>query len=155
MFIFEHKIIENKRLENCVNKCLGIGKIQSKRLYVRFGLNKIFYLNLNKINTIFQKNNKIYKNDVKDRKKNIRFLKKIEQNIEVKISDLININVGVHLKNYLYFNLKKVRELKSFKALRHYQNLPVRGQRTRTNAQTQKKRNRKIKKVVAVAKKKK
>lgn len=33
-------------------------------------------------------------------------------------------------------NLKRLREIKSYRGVRHGQNLPVRGQRTKTNART-------------------
>ena len=44
-----------------------------------------------------------------------------------------------------YVNIAHVKKIKSYRGLRHFQNLPVRGQRTHTNARTQKSKNKKKK----------
>jgi len=44
----------------------------------------------------------------------------------------------VRIKRVIYQNLKKAYENNSYKGLRHKDGLPVRGQRTRTNATTKK-----------------
>jgi small subunit ribosomal protein S13 len=41
-------------------------------------------------------------------------------------------------------NIRKLVSISSFKGLRHFKGLPVRGQRTKTNAQTSRKMRRKI-----------
>jgi len=46
------------------------------------------------------------------------------------------------LKQIRYFDLKKFKDLKSYKGIRHLLHLSVRGQRTHTNCQTQRRINR-------------
>ena len=43
-------------------------------------------------------------------------------------------------------NIKRLRDLGSYRGVRHRRNLPVRGQRTRTNARTRKGKKRLVKK---------
>lgn len=45
----------------------------------------------------------------------------------------------VRIKHYIFQNIKKNFDIKSYRGLRHQDSLPVRGQRTRTNASTRKK----------------
>jgi small subunit ribosomal protein S13 len=56
-----------------------------------------------------------------------------------KISKYITLNykVGGLLKKHIIENIKKKMKIKSYKGIRHKFGLPVRGQRTHTNAQTQ------------------
>ena len=49
-----------------------------------------------------------------------------------------NYKVGGLLKKYIIENIKKQIKMKSYRGIRHKLGLPVRGQRTHTNAQTQK-----------------
>ena len=44
----------------------------------------------------------------------------------------------IRIKHYIFQNIKKLVELNAYKGLRHKDSLPVRGQRTRTNASTKK-----------------
>ena len=44
----------------------------------------------------------------------------------------------VRIKHYIFQNIKKLFEINCYKGLRHKDSLPVRGQRTRTNACTKK-----------------
>jgi len=44
----------------------------------------------------------------------------------------------VRIKRVIHQNLKRAYEINSYKGLRHKDGLPVRGQRTRTNASTKK-----------------
>jgi small subunit ribosomal protein S13 len=46
----------------------------------------------------------------------------------------------VELKTKVAQNIEFLRKLKTFKGFRHRNNLPVRGQRTRTNAKTSRKK---------------
>lgn len=50
--------------------------------------------------------------------------------------------VDSQLKQIKYFNLKKLKDLKNYKGIRHLLHLSVRGQRTHTNCQTQRRINR-------------
>lgn len=54
-----------------------------------------------------------------------------------------NYKVGGLLQKSNIENIKKKIKIRSYQGIRHKKNLPVRGQRTHTNAQTQK--NKKIK----------
>jgi len=45
----------------------------------------------------------------------------------------------IRIKHYIFQNIKKLVEINAYKGLRHKDSLPVRGQRTRSNACTKKK----------------
>ncbi len=53
-----------------------------------------------------------------------------------------NYTVEGELQRVVTGNIKRLKDIKSYRGLRHLANLPVRGQRTRTNART--KRGKKI-----------
>lgn len=61
-----------------------------------------------------------------------------------KIQDIINAEYTVEgeLQRIIAGNIKRLKDINSYRGLRHKANLPVRGQRTRTNART--KRGKKI-----------
>jgi len=40
------------------------------------------------------------------------------------------------LKREVLFNIKRLKEIKAYRGIRHAKNLPVRGQRTKTNSRT-------------------
>lgn len=48
--------------------------------------------------------------------------------------------VGKQLQQIIIWKINKIKRMNSYKSFRHKLRLPVRGQRTRTNAQTQKKK---------------
>jgi small subunit ribosomal protein S13 len=52
-----------------------------------------------------------------------------------------NYKVEGELKQEVFRNIKRLKDIKSYRGLRHKLGLPVRGQRTRTNAVTRKGRN--------------
>ena len=54
----------------------------------------------------------------------------------VKVIEKTNLKVNDELKNLQIFNLKKLIDIKCYSGLRRIRGLPVRGQRTRTNAKT-------------------
>jgi len=59
-----------------------------------------------------------------------------EQEIE-KIREIIaKIKVEGDLRMEVSQNIKRLKEINSYRGLRHLRNLPVRGQRTKTNART-------------------
>jgi small subunit ribosomal protein S13 len=64
-----------------------------------------------------------------------------------KISKYItsNYKVGGLLKKHVNDNIKKKIKIRSYQGIRHKLGLPVRGQRTHTNAQTQKRIQKHIK----------
>jgi small subunit ribosomal protein S13 len=49
-----------------------------------------------------------------------------------------NLKVEGDLRREVQLNIKRLMEIGSYRGLRHRRNLPVRGQRTRTNARTRK-----------------
>jgi len=72
---------------------------------------------------------------------------KVEPTVRVKnltdaeigrIQDHINANLTVEgeLQRVVSANIKRLKDIKAYRGLRHVANLPVRGQRTRTNART-------------------
>ncbi len=70
---------------------------------------------------------------------NIRFsaLKKKDIN---KLNSLVTIKykyiIDTELKKNIHDNIIKMKEIKTYKGIRHQYNLPVNGQRTHTNAKT-------------------
>ena len=57
-----------------------------------------------------------------------------------KINDLISSKYAVEgdLKRLVTNNIKRLKDINSYKGIRHKAGLPVNGQRTRTNARTRK-----------------
>lgn len=49
-----------------------------------------------------------------------------------------HIKVEGDLRRDVALNIKRLREINSYRGIRHKKNLPVRGQRTKTNARTRK-----------------
>ncbi len=47
-----------------------------------------------------------------------------------------NLQVEADLSRQISLNIKRLKEIKSYRGVRHSANLPVRGQRTKTNART-------------------
>src|SRR5581483_10838511 len=61
-----------------------------------------------------------------------------------RIQEVINANYTIEgeLQRVVTANIKRLRDINSYRGLRHKANLPARGQRTRTNART--KRGKKV-----------
>ena len=59
---------------------------------------------------------------------------------EQKLNDIISAKYSVEgdLKRLVTNNIKRLKDINSYKGLRHKAGLPVNGQRTRTNARTRK-----------------
>lgn len=82
--------------------------------------------------------------------------KKVEISEALKVSDLnetqvINIQNVVNefevegdLRKRISINIKRLKDIKCYRGMRHRVSLPVRGQRTRTNAKTRKKKKSKV-----------
>jgi small subunit ribosomal protein S13 len=110
LYIFGTYIKKNKNIRTALSSIYGIGYNNACKLCNSIGIgNKS---NINNIN-----NRQLY---------NIR---KIIKN-KYKISG--------DLRKYISINIKRYIEIKSYRGLRHKLSYPVRGQRTHTNAQTQK-----------------
>ena len=91
-----------------------------------------------------------------------KILKKVNINPDTRVKDLTdeqvneirkeitNYTVEGDLRREVALDIKRLREIGCYRGLRHRRNLPVRGQRTKTNARTRKG----PKKVVSRSKKK-
>ena len=60
----------------------------------------------------------------------------------LQLIDALNISLNNELKKLKSLNLKKLISIKSYRGLRRVRGLPVRGQRTHTNAKSAKKNKR-------------
>lgn len=58
--------------------------------------------------------------------------------------DHLQISVEGELRRTVSLNIKRLKDIGSYRGLRHIKNLPVRGQRTRTNARTKRGRRQTI-----------
>lgn len=78
-------------------------------------------------------------------------VRELDENQVAKLREYIDRNIIVEgdLRREVNMNIKRLMEIGCYRGLRHRRNLPVRGQRTRTNARTR----RGVKKTVAGKKK--
>ena len=112
IYIFETKLVETKSVFYSLNSIYGIGKKKAKQLCNKLG----FSINL--------KVKQLSKEQIKDL---------------IRIIDTSNLIINNDLKKMTSLIIKKLVNLKSYRGLRKIKGLPVRGQRTHTNAQTVKK----------------
>ena len=65
-----------------------------------------------------------------------------------RLSDIINADYTVEgdLRREIAMNIKRLQEIGCYRGIRHRKGLPVRGQKTKTNARTRKGPNRTVKK---------
>lgn len=135
IFLFEEKVGEKKRIDLELKTCLGFGRLWGLKVYISLGFNLK------------------QKHSFKNLSNSLR--KKIDENIENKVINLFQLKVAAIQKNKLDNEMKKLKNSNSYRWKRHLQKLPVRGQRTRTNARTQKSRRGKRKALPIPGKKKK
>lgn len=100
----------NKRVEIALTYIYGIGRAQSSRILTEAAINF----------------------DTKVRELNDDEINKIRKLIEEQY------RVEGDLRKDTSFNIKRLMEIGSYRGLRHRRGLPVRGQRTHTNARTRK-----------------
>jgi len=100
----------NKRVEIALTYIFGIGRTQSNKILKSAGVNL----------------------DTKVRDLNDDETNKIRKIIEEQL------RVEGDLRKETSFNIKRLMEVGSYRGLRHRRGLPVRGQRTHTNARTRK-----------------
>ena len=105
---------ENKRVEISLTYIYGIGRAQSNKILGKIGVDK----------------NKRMK-DLTDAETN-KLREEIEKNYQVE-GDLRRIE-GL--------NIKRLTEINCYRGIRHRKGLPLRGQRTKTNARTRRGRKR-------------
>lgn len=72
-----------------------------------------------------------------------------DEDIKVLRSELANYTIEGDLRREVAMSIKRLQEIGSYRGIRHKRKLPVRGQRTKTNART-----RRGKKGMAITKKK-
>lgn len=72
-----------------------------------------------------------------------------DEDIKLLRNELSNYNIEGDLRREVTLHIKRLQEINSYRGIRHKRKLPVRGQRTKTNART-----RRGKKTGPVAKKK-
>ena len=113
IYIFETKLLETKSLLQALNSIYGIGIKQSSKFCKQLG----FSANLK-----------------------VKQLSKEQVKQLIKIIDSSNLIINNDLKKLNSLVIKKLVNSKSYRGLRRIKGLPVRGQRTHTNAQTVKKR---------------
>jgi len=117
IYLFESELPENKSIFYVLFYIYGIGKKKSFFICKTLG---------------FSQNLKI------------EHLSKEQLNKLIIIIELLNLNLGTDLKKLKLLSLKKLISIKSFRGFRRNQGLPIRGQRTHTNAQTARKKIRKV-----------
>ncbi len=105
---------KNKRVVIGLTYIFGIGKTTSKKILAEAGVNE--------------------STRVKDLTEDeVAKIRKIIQN---------NYKVEGALKSEINMNIKRLMDINSVRGYRHHRGLPVRGQRTKTNARTRKGRKR-------------
>jgi len=112
IYLFEAKIPENKSMFFALQHIYGINKTSSLVICKKLG---------------FSKNLKL-----KD-------LSKEQINKLIKIIESLSLKLASDLKKTKLLINKKLISIKSYKGLRKNQGLPIRGQRTHTNARTSRK----------------
>src|SRR5215813_3810998 len=100
----------NKRIEIGLTYIYGIGRPQANKILLSTGVNP----------------------DTKVRELNDDDINKIRKVIEEQF------RVEGDLRKEISFNIKRLMEIGAYRGLRHRRGLPVRGQRTHTNARTRK-----------------
>jgi small subunit ribosomal protein S13 len=100
----------NKRIEIGLTYIYGIGRSQAGKILASTGVNP----------------------DTKVRELNDEETNRIRKAIEEQY------RVEGDLRKEISFNIKRLMEIASYRGLRHRRGLPVRGQRTHTNARTRK-----------------
>lgn len=109
IYILETKLLENKPIHFSLTKILGIGKYQSFLICKQLGL---------------AYNCKLSKLTPDQTMKLIKFI------------DNLSILTNNNLKKSRTMLAKTLIEIKSYKGIRRLRGLPIRGQRTHTNART-------------------
>ena len=112
VYLFESELQENKTIIFALKKIYGIGTFRSILICKKLGFSK----NL--------KINKLTKDQIIDL---------------LKLIDLLNFILASDLKKLKFLAVKSLISIKSYRGLRRNQGLPVKGQRTHTNAKTAKK----------------
>ncbi|OGG00105.1 30S ribosomal protein S13 [Candidatus Gottesmanbacteria bacterium RBG_13_37_7] len=109
-----------------MTRIAGIDLPENKR--VDIGLTYIYGIGRSNVN-------KLLGSSRIDRSKKLKDLTEEEINRIQKILDK-EFKIEGDLRSEISENIKRLKEINSYRGLRHMKNLPVRGQRTRVNART-------------------
>lgn len=101
-------IPDEKRIEIALTYIYGIGRSKSNQILERAGIDK----------------------NIRAGKLNMDDLKKLRDEIEKKLV------LEGELKRQIMMNIKRLKEINSYRGSRHHKGLPSRGQRTKTNTRT-------------------
>lgn len=110
-------IPDNKHTVIALTKIYGIGKYRSKKICLNTGIPE--YIKINDLS---------------------------ENQLDILRNEVIKYVVEGDLRNNLALNIKRLIDIGTYRGLRHKRSLPVRGQRTKTNARTRKGPRKSIKK---------
>ena len=113
VYLFESELSENKSIFFALTHIFGIGRSNSLLICKKLGFSKNF---------------------------KIKNLSKEQISKLVTIIEISNLTLIGDLKKLKSLKMKKLLSIKSYKGLRLRQGLPVRGQRTHTNAKTARKK---------------
>ena len=113
IYLFESELAEDKSIFFALTQKYGIGKANSFLICKKLG---------------FSRNLKI------------KNLSKEQISKLINLIDSLNLDLVSELKKLKLLAAKKLLSIKSYKGLRKNQGLPIRGQRTHTNARTARKR---------------
>lgn len=112
IYLFESKLPDNKSVFFALKHIYGIGSSNALNICRKLGFSENF---------------------------KIKSLSKEQISQLLNLIEYLNIELASDLKKSQLINRKKLINVKSYRGLRRNQGLPVRGQRTHTNAQTSRK----------------
>ena len=69
---------------------------------------------------------------------NTRIKDLTEEKVNLLRKEIDNYNVEGDLRREISLNIKRLRDIRCYRGIRHMKGLPVRGQKTKTNARTRK-----------------
>lgn len=113
IYIFDTELLENKLIHYALQQIYGVNKKRSSFICKKLG----FSTNLK----------------VKD-------LSKDQITELLKLIDVLNLTLASDLKKLKFVSIKNLISIKSYRGFRRNQGLPLRGQRTHTNAKTSRKK---------------
>ena len=107
-------IPNNKRIEIALTYVYGIGLSRARKILERTGVNPN-----TRVKDLTEQEQAVLRKDVED-----------------------HYRVEGELRRQVMLNIKRLKDISAYRGVRHQKGLPVRGQRTKTNARTRKGRRR-------------
>lgn len=117
-----------------MTRIAGVDLPGKKRIDI--ALNQIYGIGRSNVNTLLKKASV-------DKLRQVNQLTEEEKRVIQKVIDK-EFKIEGDLRTEVQENIKRLKEIGSYKGLRHIHNLPVRGQRTRSNARTKRGKRRTI-----------